>query len=113
MSDEAFVPDVELIETKDSAGNVIGVSTESGNPVEWTDEDTYKFRLSSFQDDLKYWLKDGISIHNCSDLMNSFLLKKVVTLIYKTVFRKYSTTGDISENFVYLDRRRSTRLKYF
>ena len=58
VSDEAFVSDVELIETKDSAGNVIGVSTESGNPVERTDEETYKFRLSSFQDDLKYWLKD-------------------------------------------------------
>ncbi|XP_015433104.1 PREDICTED: methionine--tRNA ligase, mitochondrial-like [Dufourea novaeangliae] len=53
-----ILSDLELIEQKDTAGNVIRVSAESGNPVEWTEEDTYKFRLSSFQDNLKYWLKN-------------------------------------------------------
>lgn len=36
------------------------VSAESGHPVEWTEEQNYMFRLSSFQNDLIYWLKhDG------------------------------------------------------
>ncbi|XP_053975923.1 methionine--tRNA ligase, mitochondrial-like isoform X1 [Hylaeus volcanicus] len=56
--DETFVSDTELIEEKDKAGNIIQVSNESGNPVEWTEEDNYKFRLTSFKDDLKYWLKN-------------------------------------------------------
>ncbi|XP_071627826.1 methionine--tRNA ligase, mitochondrial isoform X2 [Temnothorax longispinosus] len=58
VSDEAFLSDAELVEQKDSTGKVIKVSAESGNKVEWTEEENYKFRLSAFQDDLKYWLKD-------------------------------------------------------
>ncbi|XP_018400192.1 PREDICTED: methionine--tRNA ligase, mitochondrial-like [Cyphomyrmex costatus] len=58
VSDEAFLSDAELMEQKDSTGKVIKVSTESGNIVEWTEEENYKFRLNTFQDDLKYWLKD-------------------------------------------------------
>lgn len=34
--------------------------TESGDVVEWMEEDSYKFRLTSFKDQLKYWLKNGI-----------------------------------------------------
>ncbi|KAL0129469.1 hypothetical protein PUN28_001627 [Cardiocondyla obscurior] len=58
VSDEAFLNDAELIELKDSTGKVIKVSAESGNKVEWMEEENYKFRLSAFQNDLKYWLKD-------------------------------------------------------
>ncbi|XP_012542028.2 methionine--tRNA ligase, mitochondrial [Monomorium pharaonis] len=58
VSDEAFLSDVDVVEQKDSTGKVIKVSAESGNRVEWTEEENYKFRLSAFQDDLKYWLKD-------------------------------------------------------
>ncbi|XP_076240243.1 methionyl-tRNA synthetase, mitochondrial isoform X2 [Calliopsis andreniformis] len=58
VSDEAFISDLEVTENKDQAGNIVQVCTESGNPVEWTEEDTYKFRLTSFQNDLKYWLKN-------------------------------------------------------
>ncbi|XP_011645575.1 methionine--tRNA ligase, mitochondrial-like isoform X2 [Pogonomyrmex barbatus] len=58
VSDEAFLSDTELVEQKDSSGKIIKVSAESGNKVEWTEEENYKFRLSAFQDDLKYWLKD-------------------------------------------------------
>ncbi|XP_011702853.1 PREDICTED: methionine--tRNA ligase, mitochondrial [Wasmannia auropunctata] len=58
VSDEAFLSDTELVEQTDSTGKVVKVSAESGNPVEWTEEENYKFRLSAFQDDLKYWLKD-------------------------------------------------------
>lgn len=60
VSDEAFLSEEELEEQKDSTGKTIKVSAESGNVVEWTEEENYKFRLSAFQDDLKYWLKDGI-----------------------------------------------------
>ncbi|XP_011138683.1 methionine--tRNA ligase, mitochondrial isoform X2 [Harpegnathos saltator] len=58
VSDEAFLSDAELVEQKDSTGETIKVSAESGNTVEWTEEENYKFRLSALQDDLKYWLKD-------------------------------------------------------
>jgi len=40
--------------------------------VEWTEEENYKFRLSAFQDDLKYWLKDGIK--KCWILIHYFPL---------------------------------------
>lgn len=60
VSDEAFVSETELVEEKDKDGNSVGLRTETGNPVEWTEEDTYRFRLTSFEDDLKHWLKDGI-----------------------------------------------------
>ncbi|XP_023289126.1 methionine--tRNA ligase, mitochondrial [Orussus abietinus] len=56
-SDEAFLTDIEIIE-KQVNGQIIKVSKVSGNPVQWTEEDNYKFTLSSFQDDLKHWLKN-------------------------------------------------------
>ncbi|XP_078033203.1 methionyl-tRNA synthetase, mitochondrial [Augochlora pura] len=58
VSDEAFIPDEELIEKTDKAGNTIRLTANSGSPVEWVEEETYKFRLSSFQDDLRYWLEN-------------------------------------------------------
>ncbi|CAD6208061.1 GSCOCG00010335001-RA-CDS [Cotesia congregata] len=57
VSDEAFVPESELLE-KVSNGKTIKVSAASGNLVQWMEEDNYKFKLSSMQDDLKYWLKN-------------------------------------------------------
>uniref|UniRef100_A0A6V7IBZ4 Methionine--tRNA ligase, mitochondrial n=1 Tax=Bracon brevicornis TaxID=1563983 RepID=A0A6V7IBZ4_9HYME len=58
LSDEAFVPQSELEDVKKSDGSIVKVSTLSGNPVEWMEEENYKFRLSSFQDDLRHWLRD-------------------------------------------------------
>ncbi|KAF7998327.1 hypothetical protein HCN44_009725 [Aphidius gifuensis] len=58
LSDEAFVPTNELEEIKQSNGIVQKISSSSGNTVEWMEEENYKFKLSNFQDDLKYWLKD-------------------------------------------------------
>ncbi|XP_076650880.1 methionyl-tRNA synthetase, mitochondrial isoform X1 [Halictus rubicundus] len=58
VSDEAFISDTDLIEQKDKVGNVVRLTADSGNSVEWTEECTYKFRLTSFQDDLRYWLKN-------------------------------------------------------
>lgn len=57
-SDEAFLTDIELEEKTDTFGKTIKVSAESGHPVEWMEEENYKFKLSTLQDDLKYWLKD-------------------------------------------------------
>lgn len=74
VSDEAFLSDTEIVEQKDATGKVIRVSTESGNTVEWTEEENYKFRLSAFQDDLKYWLKNGILNFNLIFLFKKFFL---------------------------------------
>lgn len=53
VSEEAFVSDKEVI-WKSSTEAV----TESGDVLEWAEEDSYKFRLTSFTDDLRHWLKD-------------------------------------------------------
>lgn len=57
-SDEAFLSEEDVTEVQDSDGKSIKVSKDSGNPVEWTKEENYKFRLSAFQDDLKQWLSN-------------------------------------------------------
>lgn len=59
VPDEAFLSEQDLNEKTTPTGEVIKVSAESGHPVEWSEEDNYKFRLSAFEDDLKHWLKDG------------------------------------------------------
>lgn len=59
VPEEAFLSNDELVDTKLPNGDVIKVSSQSGHPVEWAEEDNYKFRLSSFRSDLKHWLKDG------------------------------------------------------
>lgn len=56
VSEEAFVPDKDVVKIVNSNQGY----TESGDLVEWMDEESYKFRLSSFKDELKSWLKDGI-----------------------------------------------------
>lgn len=61
VADEAFLSDNQLNEVTKSDGTKIKVSTESGRPVEWTEETNYMFKLSSFQNDLLHWLKDGNS----------------------------------------------------
>lgn len=52
-SDEAFVTNVEDV-TKD--GVTKKVSSESGNEVEWIEEENYMFKLSQFQEPLLKWL---------------------------------------------------------
>lgn len=62
VTEEAFVSGKEIQEKNPTDINY--TSTESGNKLEWMDEDNYKFRLTSFKDNLKYWLKDGLyTIH--------------------------------------------------
>lgn len=35
------------------------MSKETGNPVEWIEEENYMFKLSSFKNDLHKWLDSG------------------------------------------------------
>uniref|UniRef100_A0A1B6G566 Methionine--tRNA ligase, mitochondrial n=1 Tax=Cuerna arida TaxID=1464854 RepID=A0A1B6G566_9HEMI len=58
VADEAFLTDAQLTEKIAADGSKIKVSADSGRPVEWTEENNFKFRLSSFQSDLLHWLKD-------------------------------------------------------
>lgn len=59
VADESFLTDKQLKTIKLDDGSEQKVSAESGRPVEWTEEENYKFRLSHFRDDLLQWLKDG------------------------------------------------------
>ncbi|CAL7938222.1 unnamed protein product [Xylocopa violacea] len=56
VSEEVFVSDADVVQR--STTNINEAFTESGDVVEWTEEDSYKFRLTSFKDDLYYWLKN-------------------------------------------------------
>ncbi|XP_045622416.2 methionine--tRNA ligase, mitochondrial [Procambarus clarkii] len=58
VSDEAFLTDAQVHEVTLSSGEKRLVSAESGHLVEWNTEENYMFRLSKFQSDLQYWLKD-------------------------------------------------------
>lgn len=51
MADETFLSEdqIELV-------NDVRVSKESGRPVEWAEEDNYKFDLRPFKNDLQDWL---------------------------------------------------------
>lgn len=53
ISDETFLVESQLREE-----NGKYVSAESGHPVEWTEEQNYMFKLSNFQEDVLYWLKN-------------------------------------------------------
>jgi len=58
VADEAFLSDSQVKEVS-TEGNCHKVSIESGHPVEWTTEENFIFRLSSFKNDLLYWLQKG------------------------------------------------------
>ncbi|XP_068153424.1 LOW QUALITY PROTEIN: methionine--tRNA ligase, mitochondrial [Drosophila tropicalis] len=59
VSDEVFLTDSQL--RLDEASGM-RYSLESGHPVEWTEETNYMFRLSQFQDDVRYWVKQEARI---------------------------------------------------
>ena len=58
VSDETFVAESQVQETM-QAGKKVRVSSESGNPVEWANEENYLFDLGHFRKDIKHWLNDG------------------------------------------------------
>ncbi|KAJ2959088.1 hypothetical protein NQZ79_g5406 [Umbelopsis isabellina] len=60
VSDEAFYTSGQVQETIDEkSGKSIMVSIETGQPVEWTTEENYKFKLSACQDKLNDWLSQN------------------------------------------------------
>ncbi len=57
VSDEAFYPEGQLRDVKDvKTGEQYKVSIESGQRVEWAEEENYKFKLSAMQKPLLDWL---------------------------------------------------------
>ena len=57
VSDESFLTESQVVNHKLANGEFIKVSSESLNPVEWSTEINYKFKLSQSKSDLEYWLK--------------------------------------------------------
>ncbi|KAI9471803.1 MAG: tRNA synthetases class I (M)-domain-containing protein [Benjaminiella poitrasii] len=57
ISDEAFYANNQVQEIEDkTSGQKIMIAIESGQRVEWTSEENYKFRLSAFRDRLLEWI---------------------------------------------------------
>lgn len=55
LADEAFVPESQLQTLPDGTKSTL----EGNKPVELVQEPNYKFRLSSFKEELLEWLKGG------------------------------------------------------
>ncbi|XP_077289916.1 methionyl-tRNA synthetase, mitochondrial [Arctopsyche grandis] len=59
INDETFLTESHLRkDTRD--GKEVLVSIDSGHSVEWTEEQNYMFRLSSFKSDLENWFKKDV-----------------------------------------------------
>lgn len=75
VSDEAFYTSGQVQEALDEkTGSKIMVSTETGQPVEWTVEENYKFKLSACQDNLKQWLSANPSKSTIFEMLYCTLL---------------------------------------
>ncbi|KAI7878345.1 hypothetical protein K492DRAFT_238624 [Lichtheimia hyalospora FSU 10163] len=60
VSDEAFYASNQVQEVVDEkTGEKYMVAIESGQRVEWTNEENYKFKLSAFQDKLLEWINSN------------------------------------------------------
>lgn len=53
--DEAFYTTAQVKESEEDGKQM--VSIETGNAVEWTEEENYKFRLAMYEEPLRQWLK--------------------------------------------------------
>ncbi|TPX50025.1 methionine---tRNA ligase [Synchytrium endobioticum] len=58
ISDETFYPasQIEDVVSTDGRGSTYKIARETGQRVEWTREENYKFRLGSMRDSLLQWL---------------------------------------------------------
>ncbi|KAI8642144.1 tRNA synthetases class I (M)-domain-containing protein [Parasitella parasitica] len=62
VSDEAFYANNQVHESIDEkTGAMIMLATESGQRVEWTSEENYKFKLSAFGDRILQWIDENPS----------------------------------------------------
>lgn len=57
ISDETFLSESQIKEIVSKDGKKTLVSAESGHSLEWTEEENYMFKLSSFKNDLLKWLR--------------------------------------------------------
>ncbi|XP_050101305.1 methionine--tRNA ligase, mitochondrial [Anopheles aquasalis] len=55
VPDETFLTESQLKENERGEK----CSLESGHPVEWTEEQNYMFRLSQYQEEVRYWVKSS------------------------------------------------------
>ncbi|XP_064638975.1 methionine--tRNA ligase, mitochondrial-like isoform X2 [Lineus longissimus] len=60
VSDEAFLSNDAVEETRDRHGKYVHISKESGHVVEWMKEENYMFRLSCFTDQLRSWVDKNV-----------------------------------------------------
>ncbi|KAF9509338.1 hypothetical protein BS47DRAFT_159750 [Hydnum rufescens UP504] len=60
VSDECFYTDNQIKTVVDpSTQKELKISAETGQPVEWTEEDNYKFRLSAYREPLLKWMTEN------------------------------------------------------
>ncbi|CAD6574182.1 MAG: methionyl-tRNA synthetase [Cyphobasidiales sp. Tagirdzhanova-0007] len=59
VSDEAYYTDSQIREEIGKTGSRVKVSVETGQPVEWMQEENYMFKLGAFQEKLVMWLKEN------------------------------------------------------
>lgn len=60
VSDETFLSERDIKTIEDSDGNQVKVSVDSEQPVVWTKEDNYMFKLSEFSNRLIEWYDTNI-----------------------------------------------------
>ncbi|KAJ1875758.1 methionyl-tRNA synthetase [Coemansia sp. RSA 990] len=60
VSDEAFYTSGQVEERTSADGSPVMVAKESGQPVEWIEEENYMFRLSRFREQLLGWASGDV-----------------------------------------------------
>ncbi|KAL5961487.1 Methionine--tRNA ligase mitochondrial [Taenia solium] len=58
ISDETFYADWEVVDSPSSSG--VKVAKATHNEVNWVEEETCRFRLSAFKDQIHAWLDSGV-----------------------------------------------------
>lgn len=60
VSDEAFLSENDVTEITEQDGSIVKVAIDSQQPVIWTKEENYMFRLSAFKEGLMKWIDEGV-----------------------------------------------------
>ncbi|TPX33610.1 methionine---tRNA ligase [Synchytrium microbalum] len=59
ISDETFYPPSQVADETQPDGSVVKIARDSGQRVEWTREENYKFKLGSMRNQLLEWLQNN------------------------------------------------------
>ena len=110
-SDEAFVPELNVVDGVDAKGNAVKVCKETSNVVEWSEEVNYMFRLSSMQERLLQWLDSapgsitpGTAYNNVYQIISDGLEDLSVSRNRKRLEWGIPVPGDDSQTiYVWLD----------